>query len=69
MVQGIFIAREPYYFAGVESLKSHLLLIAIIKDKYILDNIKQKTHISCTILMRDKYLLQNINGDGNIVGL
>jgi hypothetical protein len=40
MVQGVFITPEPCYFDGVEGLESHLFLIALIKDKYLLQNIK-----------------------------
>jgi hypothetical protein len=59
---------EPCYFAGMEGLKSHFLLIAIINDIYLLHNIKWETNISYKILMGDKYPLQNINSDENIVG-
>ena len=56
-------------FCWSEGLKSCFLLIAIIKNKYLLYNIKRGTNISCTVLMKDKYVLQNINGDRNIIGL
>ena len=69
MIQGLFIALEHCYFAGMEGVKSHFLLIEIKNDWYLLQNIKWKTNISCTILIKDKYPLQNINSDGNIVGL
>jgi len=52
----------------VEGLQSHFLLITLMKDKYLLHNIKWGTYISYTILMRDEYLLHNINHDGNMVG-
>ena len=66
-VQGIFIISKSCHFARVECLKSHFLLIIIIKDKCLLHNIKRRTNISCTILLGGKYLLQNINGDENMI--
>jgi hypothetical protein len=69
MVQGVFITLEPCHFDGVEGLESHLFLIALIKYKYLLQNIKWWTITPCTILMRDTYPLQNINGNGNMIGL
>jgi hypothetical protein len=50
-------------------LKSHFFLIALIKDKYLLQNIKWWTNTPCIILMRDTYSLININGNGNMIGL
>jgi Ulp1 family protease len=40
MVQGVFITHKPCYFDGVEWPESHFFLIALIKDKYLLQNIK-----------------------------
>ena len=57
MVQEVFITFEPCYFVGVEILKSHFFFIAIIKNKYLLHNIKRGTNIYCIILMKDKYSL------------
>jgi hypothetical protein len=69
MVQGVFITSESCYFDGVEELKSHFFLITLIKDKYLLQNIKWWTNTPCIILMRDTYSLININGNGNMIGL
>jgi hypothetical protein len=41
MVHSVFIAPELYCFVGVEELKSHFLLIELIRDKYILHNINE----------------------------
>ena len=57
MVQGVFITLELCYFAEMEGLKSHFFFIAMIKNKYLLHNIKRKTNVYCIILIRDKYLL------------
>jgi hypothetical protein len=67
MIWEVFIAPETCHFAGVEGLKSYFLLIALIKYKYILSNIKWETNIFYKILIKIKYLLYNINGDGNMV--
>jgi hypothetical protein len=40
MVLGVFITPEPCYFDGVERLESHFFFIALINDKYFLQNIK-----------------------------
>jgi hypothetical protein len=41
MFQGVFIAPELHCFVRVEGLKSHFLLIELIRDKYILYNINE----------------------------
>jgi hypothetical protein len=69
MVQRVFITPKPCHFNRVEGLERHFFLIALIKDIYLLQNIKWWTNIPCTILMRDKYPLQNINGNENMIGL
>jgi len=51
----------------MEDLDSHFLLLALIRDKYLLHNIKKETNISYTILKMNIYLLYNINGDKNMV--
>ena len=40
MVQGVFITLELCYFTEMEGLKSHFIFIAMIKNKYLLHNIK-----------------------------
>jgi hypothetical protein len=51
----------------MKDLDSHFLLLALIRDKYLLHNIKRETNISYTILKMDRYLLYNINDDKNMV--
>jgi hypothetical protein len=41
MFQGVFITLEPNFFVWVEGLKSHFLLIALMKDKYLLHDINK----------------------------
>jgi len=36
VIHKVFIIHEPYYFDGMESLESHFLLIALMKDKNLL---------------------------------
>jgi len=68
VVRRVFIAPVPYCFGGVEGLESLFLLITLMRDKYLLYNIKLMTNIFYTILIWDKYLLHNINSDDNMVG-
>jgi hypothetical protein len=60
MVHGISItlkprhsveAKKPRHFVEAKRLKSHFILISLIKDKYLLYNINEMTNISYTILM------------------
>jgi hypothetical protein len=68
LVQGVFIAPEPCHVAKMKELKSHFLMIALMRDKYLLQNIKWWKNIFYTILIRVKYPLHNINDDGNMGG-
>jgi hypothetical protein len=42
MARGVFIIREPCHFDGVKRLEIHFLLIALIRDKYLLHNINEE---------------------------
>jgi len=39
---GVFIATTVVVFAGVKGPKSHILLIALVRGKYLLHNINER---------------------------
>jgi hypothetical protein len=41
MIYEVFITSKLCSFVGVEGLESHLLLITLMKDKYLLHNINE----------------------------
>jgi hypothetical protein len=41
VIQGVFITAKLIVFVGVEGLKSHFILIALMRDKYLLHNINE----------------------------
>jgi len=54
MVHEMSITLKPRHFVGAKGLKSHFILISLIKDKYLLHNINEMTNIFYTILMMIK---------------
>jgi hypothetical protein len=58
MVKGVYIAREPCHVAWMNELKCHFLLIALMRDIYLLYNINVDGNILSSL--EDFYTLTGV---------